>query len=74
MCEKGVAMSLLLYFIFMNAGLIFSIAAFTFVFYYIYTSEITVRKKYFFLISYCVLYGGIPPLLKALGLYHVLHF
>ena len=63
-------MSLLLYFVFMNAELIFSIAAFAFVFYYIYTASIAIWKKYFFLISYCVIYGGIPPLLKSLGLFH----
>lgn len=67
-------MSLLLYLLFTNAGLIFSLAAFAIVFYYIYTSPIALWKKYFFLISYCVIYGGIPPLLKAMGLYHAMHF
>lgn len=66
-------MSLLLYFLFTNAGLIFSLAAFAMVFYYIYTSSIAVWNKYFFLISYCVIYGGIPPLLKEMRIYHAMH-
>lgn len=65
-------MSLLLYFIFSNTELIFSLAAFGMVFYYIYTSSMTIMKKYFFLISYCVVYGGIPALVKAAGLYHAI--
>lgn len=66
-------MSLLLYLIFMNYGLIFSLSAFSLVFYYIYTATFAMWKKYFFLITYCVIYGGIPPFLKILGFYHTVH-
>lgn len=66
-------MSLLLYLLFKNAGLIFSLAAFAFVFYYIYSASMSMWKKYFFLISYCVVYAGIPYWLKAYGLYHSVH-
>ncbi len=66
-------MSMLLYFIFKNVGLIFSLAAFSMVFYYIYLSSMKMWKKYFFLISYCVIYGGMPFFLKSLGLYHSVH-
>ncbi len=64
-------MALFIFFIFAHSEFFVSLAFFFLVFFFIYTSGMSIRKKYFYLTAYCVIYGAIPAIVKSLGLFHV---